>query len=87
MLVGDAGAVTLGSGGLMIFGATLLWSVEVVVVKRLLASLAGTHARRGSPRDRARRACSASSRSPGRWSELSGFGAEQWGWVLLADVI
>ena len=40
VLVGDAGTVTLGSGELMIFGATLLWSVEVVVVKRLLASLA-----------------------------------------------
>ena len=40
VLVGDAGTVTLGAGELMIFGATLLWSVEVVVVKRLLASLA-----------------------------------------------
>ena len=56
VLVGEAGTVTLGSGELMIFGATLLWSVEVVVVKRLLASLAAPDARRGAARHRARRA-------------------------------
>ena len=36
ILVGGVGELGLGSGELMIIGATLLWSVEVVLAKRLL---------------------------------------------------
>lgn len=86
VLVGDAGTVTLGSGELMIFGATLLWSVEVVVVKRLLASLA-------SPTLAAARlgiglvVLLGFVVLSGRWDELTGYGTEQWGWALLTGVI
>ena len=38
-LVGHAGTVVFGPGEAMILAATLLWSVEVVFVKHLLASL------------------------------------------------
>ena len=39
ILVGGLGELGLGSGELMILGATLLWSVEVVVAKRLLGGV------------------------------------------------
>ena len=38
-LVGDAGTVVFRSGEAMILAATLLWAVEVVVAKKLLADL------------------------------------------------
>lgn len=86
VLVGDAGTVTVGSGELMIFGATLLWSVEVVVVKRLLASLAAptlAAARLGIGLVVLLGFVVLS----GRWDELTGYGTEQWGWALLTGVI
>jgi drug/metabolite transporter (DMT)-like permease len=86
VLAGDAGTVSVGSGELMILGATLLWSVEVVLVKRLLASLAAptlAAARLGIGLLVLLGFVALS----GRWSELTGFGAEQWGWVLLTGVI
>jgi drug/metabolite transporter (DMT)-like permease len=39
-LAGKLGTVVFGTGEAMILAATLLWSVEVIVVKRLLADLA-----------------------------------------------
>lgn len=86
VLVGDAGMVTVGAGELMIFGATLLWSVEVVLVKRLLAELA-------APTLAAARlgvglvVLLAFVILSGRWGELTGYGAEQWGWALLTGMI
>lgn len=38
-LAGQAGTIAFGAGEAMILGATLLWALEVVYVKRLLASL------------------------------------------------
>jgi drug/metabolite transporter (DMT)-like permease len=38
-LIGSAGTITFGTGEAMILGATLLWAVEVVFVKHLLAAL------------------------------------------------
>jgi drug/metabolite transporter (DMT)-like permease len=39
VLVGGLGDLALGAGELMIVAATLLWSVEVVIAKRLLADM------------------------------------------------
>lgn len=39
LLVGGIGEVTFGAGELMILGATLLWSIEIIIAKRLLANL------------------------------------------------
>ena len=39
LLVGGVADVTFGSGELLMFAATLLWSVEIVVAKRLLSAM------------------------------------------------
>jgi drug/metabolite transporter (DMT)-like permease len=39
LLVGGFAEVTFGAGELMILGATLLWSVEIIIAKRLLVDL------------------------------------------------
>jgi drug/metabolite transporter (DMT)-like permease len=38
-LAGELGAVTFGAGEAMILGATLLWAVEVIIVKKLVSSI------------------------------------------------
>jgi drug/metabolite transporter (DMT)-like permease len=86
VLAGEAGAIVVGSGELMILGATILWSVEVVLVKRLLVSLS-------SPSLAAARLgigtvlLLAFVVVSGRWGDLAGFGGEQWAWALLTGVI
>lgn len=42
VLVGGLGEFSLGFGEAMIFAATLLWSVEIVIAKKLLSSLSST---------------------------------------------
>jgi drug/metabolite transporter (DMT)-like permease len=39
LLVGRFSEVTFGAGELMILGATLLWSIEIIIAKRLLVDL------------------------------------------------
>jgi drug/metabolite transporter (DMT)-like permease len=86
VLVGEAGTVAIGSGELMILGATLLWAVEVVLVKTLLPSLA-------APTLAAARlgiglvVLLAFVVATGRFGELTGYGAEEWAWALLTGVI
>jgi drug/metabolite transporter (DMT)-like permease len=76
----------LGSGELLILGATLLWSVEIILVKRLLRGVAPATvglARMGlgvvlllgwvAVTD--------------RWSGLVGLGAEGWAWALLTGAV
>ncbi len=84
-LVGGV-ATAMGSGEAMILGATLLWSVEVVVAKRLLADVSSWTvglARMG-----------VGSLVLLVWAALRGqlaavapVGAAQWGWVLLTGVL
>jgi drug/metabolite transporter (DMT)-like permease len=85
-LVGEAGTVTIGSGEVMIFGATLLWAIEVVFVKYLLGSLAAptlAAARLGVGAVLLVGFVLLS----GRAGEIAGYGASQWGWVLLTGVV
>jgi drug/metabolite transporter (DMT)-like permease len=42
VLVGGLGEFSFGLGEMMIFGATLLWSVEIIIAKRLLSSISST---------------------------------------------
>ena len=42
VLVGGSNGFAFGLGEAMIFGATLLWSVEIIIAKRLLSSLSST---------------------------------------------
>jgi drug/metabolite transporter (DMT)-like permease len=85
-LVGDAGTVVFRSGEAMIFAATLLWAVEVIVAKKLLADLDS-------------RVLGATRMAlgtvvllgwvvvTGRVDELFSLSGDQWRWVLLTGLI
>jgi drug/metabolite transporter (DMT)-like permease len=86
--IGLAGGATsaFGSGEVMILAATLLWSGEVVVAKRLLADLSSwtvglTRMVGGSV------VLVAWALARGEGGALTGLTGEQWGWVLLTGVI
>jgi len=85
-LVGSAGHVAFGQGEAMILGATLLWAVEIVYVKRIIGPL--------SPR------LLAAGRMgfgvailigwvavTGKMGALTGLDAEQWRWILLTGLL
>lgn len=86
ILLGHAGTIAFGSGELMILLATLLWSIEVVYVKRTLAWLPS-------------RTLAAARMGfgtlllvlwlalRGRLGDLTGYGVEQWRWVLLTGLL
>jgi drug/metabolite transporter (DMT)-like permease len=86
VLVGEAGTIVVGQGEVMIFAATLLWSVEVVLVKYLLRSLA-------APTLAAARLGIGTLLLvgfvllSGRTGEITGYGASEWGWVLLTGIV
>ena len=86
--VGLAGGVSslVGVGQLMVLAATLLWAVEVVVAKRLLADLSSwtvALARMGI----GSAVLVAWSALRGELGALLGLTAVQWGWVLLTGVV
>jgi drug/metabolite transporter (DMT)-like permease len=85
-LAGDVGTLAFGSGEAMILAATLLWSVEVILVKRLVAGL--------EPRTLAVARMTFGAAIllawvgvSGRWADLAGLGAEQWGWAILTGAL
>jgi drug/metabolite transporter (DMT)-like permease len=85
-LVGDAGTLAFGSGEALIIAATLLWAVEVVVAKKLLADLDS-------------RLLGAARMAlgtvvllgwvliSGRADELFSLSSDQWSWALLTGLI
>jgi drug/metabolite transporter (DMT)-like permease len=85
-LAGDPGTVAFGAGETMILAATLLWAVEVVLVKRLLVVL--------EPRTLAAARMALGAVVLVGWVALSGRGAdllaldaEQWGWAGLTGLL
>jgi drug/metabolite transporter (DMT)-like permease len=85
-LVGSAGRVVFGEGETMILAATLLWSVEVVYVKRLVAWL--------PPRTLAAARMALGTlllvgwlAVTGRVGDLGAFSIEQWRWVVLTGLL
>lgn len=85
-LTGDAGTVVFGTGELLILAATLLWAVEVIVAKRLLADidsrvLATARMALGTVILLGWVAVS------GRGDELLALSGDQWGWALLTGLI
>jgi drug/metabolite transporter (DMT)-like permease len=85
-LAGGPGTVVFGSGEAMILAATLLWAVEVILVKRLVAGveprmLAAGRMALGAVLLVAWLAVS------GRASDLLSLGAAQWGWALLTGLL
>lgn len=85
-LAGDAGTVVFGTGEALILAATLLWAVEVVIAKRLLASV-------GSRTVGAARMAVGTVvllgwvAVSGRAHELFSLSADQWSWALLTGLI
>ena len=85
-IAGSAGTVTFGAGEAMILAATLLWAVEVILVKRLVvglapATLAAGRMAAGTALLLAWLAVS------GRLGALLGLGVEEWRWALLVGVL
>ena len=85
-LVGDAGTVVFRSGEAMILAATLLWAVEVIVAKKLLADLDSRVA------GAARMALGTIVLIgwvvvSGRGDELVSLSRDQWSWILLTGLI
>jgi drug/metabolite transporter (DMT)-like permease len=85
-LAGHLGTVAFGPGETMILGATLLWSVEVVLAKWLLRwispqALAAARMGLGTLLLLGWLAVS------GRFGQLAGLDAEQWRWVLLTGLL
>src|SRR5581483_4920597 len=85
-LAGHAGRVAFGSGEAMILAATLLWSGEVILVKRLLGTL--------PPRTLAATRMGIGTALlvgwvavTGKAAELTGFDAEQWRWIALTGLL
>jgi len=85
-LVPAVGTVKFGEGEAMILGATLLWSVEVIVVKKLLAGM--------SPRllAAARMGLGTSLlfgwlAVDGKWGTFTSLTWTQWRWALLTGLI
>jgi drug/metabolite transporter (DMT)-like permease len=85
-LVGSAGTIAFSTGEAMILAATLLWSVEVIFVKHLLADLAPSTlaaARMGF----GTAILVAWVAVSGKFGELTGLSGEQWRWVLLTGLL
>lgn len=85
-LSGDLGAVRLGAGEVMVLGATLLWSVEVILAKRLLRGLSPLTlavARMGG----GLAILVGYVVVTGAIGDLAGIGVTGWGWALLTGAI
>ena len=85
-IVGGAGTISFGLGEAMILAATLLWAVEVVLVKHLLGSFASpllAAARLGLGTLLLVGFLAVS----GRPGDLAALGSEQWAWALITGVL
>jgi drug/metabolite transporter (DMT)-like permease len=85
-LAGHAGRIAFGQGEAMILGATLLWAVEVVLVKRLVAGI--------PPRVLAAARMGLGTALligwlgvTGHLSALTAFDASQWRWIVLTGLL
>ena len=85
-LAGHAGRVVFGTGEAMILAATLLWSGEVILVKRLVAGL--------PPRTLAAARMGLGTVLlvawvvlSGKWGQLAALDAQQWRWIVLTGLL
>ena len=85
-IAGGAGTITFGAGEAMILAATLLWAVEVVLVKQLLGSFASPLLAVGRMALGAVLLIAYLAVS-GRLDDFLALGAEQWQWALLTGVL
>jgi drug/metabolite transporter (DMT)-like permease len=85
-IAGHAGTIAFGDGEAMILAATLLWAIEVVLAKRLLATVPS------QTLGAARMAIGTGVllgwvAVSGRTSELTGLDADQWRWILFTGLL
>jgi len=85
-LAGNAGAVVVGTGEAMILAATLLWAVEVVYVRRLLASY-GSRSLAAGRMGIGTVFLLAWLAASGRIGRLAGLSLAQWRWVVLTGLL
>lgn len=85
-IAGSAGTVVFGSGEAMILAATLLWALEVVLVKHLLSALS-TRTLAAARMGLGTAILLAWVAATGQAGALTGLGAEQWRWVLLTGLL
>lgn len=86
VLTDNLASLRLGSGELLIFAATLLWSVEVVIAKKLLGHLSALTV--GVARMALGAVVLVGWLAVTRQvDELVSYGASQWGWILLTGVL
>lgn len=86
VLIGGIDAVRMGSGEVMILGATLLWAVEVVIAKRLLSELSPLTV--GVSRIGIGVAILVGyAIASGAITQLASVGLTQWGWALATGAI
>jgi drug/metabolite transporter (DMT)-like permease len=85
-IAGDAGTIAFGQGEAMILAATILWAVELVLAKRLLATIPW------QALGAARMAIGTGVllgwvAVSGRTGKLEALDAEQWRWILLTGLL
>jgi len=85
-LVGSAGKVAFGSGEAMILGATLLWAIEVVYVKRLLDTY-DSHLLAAARMGIGTLLLLLWLVLTGKLQALTSLSTEQWRWVALTGVL
>ncbi len=85
-LIGSAGTVVFGQGEAMILGATLLWAVEVVYVKRLLGAY-DSHLLAAARMGLGTLLLLVWLALTGRLNALTAMTTEQWRWVALTGVL
>jgi drug/metabolite transporter (DMT)-like permease len=85
-LAGDPGVVAFGAGEAMVLAATLLWAVEVILVKKLVDGL--------EPRTLAAARMGLGTvillgwlAVSGRLGDLAGLSGDQWSWVVLTGLL
>ena len=83
---GGLGAVAFGRGEAMILAATLLWAVEVVLAKELLASL-DTRTLAAARMGLGTIVLVGWLAVTGRIGDLLGLGSEQWVWVIATGLL
>jgi drug/metabolite transporter (DMT)-like permease len=86
LLAGDLTGLRPGAGELLVLAATLMWSVEVVIAKKLLGDLSPLTV--GASRMALGTALLAGWLVvTDQFGELSSYSASQWGWVVLTGLM
>jgi drug/metabolite transporter (DMT)-like permease len=87
LLGGGVAGIRLGSGAAMILAATLLWAVETVIARKLLAGLGLSALTVATARMGGGAVILAGYTLATRWSALTATGWHQWSWAAATGLI